>query len=46
MSRGGTLKDKTHCVVTLILVLGQPISDVVVDDTGVVSQSEVSILVL
>ena len=42
----GHFEGQTHRVVTLILVLGQPISDVVVDDTSVVSQSEVSILVL
>ena len=36
----------THRVVALILVLGQPVSDVVVDNAGVVSKSKVGVLVL
>ena len=36
----------THRVIALILVFGQPVSDVVVDDTGVVSKSKVGVLVL
>ena len=36
----------THRVVALILVFGQPVSDIVVDDTGVVSESKVGVLVL
>ena len=36
----------TNRVVALILVLSQPVGDVVVDDTGVVSQGKVGVLVL
>ena len=36
----------THRVVALILVLCQPVGDVVVDDAGVVSESKVGVLVL
>ena len=35
-----------HCVVDLILVLRQPVGDVVVDDAGVVRQGKVGVLVL
>merc|ERR1711981_1479558 len=35
-----------HSVVALILVFGQPVSDVVVDDASVVSKSKVGVLVL
>ena len=36
----------THRVIALILVLGQPVSDVVVDNTSVVGKSKVGVLVL
>ena len=36
----------THRVVALILVFGQPVSDIVVDDTSVVSEGKVGVLVL
>ena len=35
-----------HRVVALILVLCQPVGDVVVDDAGVVGESKVGVLVL
>ena len=35
----------THRVIALILVLCQPVGDVVVDDTGVVSKGKVGVLV-
>merc|ERR1719234_635432 len=41
-----TLQKVDHSVVDLILVLSQPVGDVVVDDTGVVSKSKVGVLVL
>ena len=40
------LQKVDHRVVDLILVLCQPVSDVVVDDAGVVSESKVGVLVL
>merc|ERR1719195_1671081 len=42
---GGGLEDLHHGVVDGILVLLQPVSDVVVDNTGVVRNTEVSVLV-
>ena len=36
----------THRVVALILVLCQPVGDVVVDNAGVVGESKVGVLVL
>ena len=36
----------THRVIALILVFGQPVSDIVVDDTSVVSEGKVGVLVL
>merc|ERR1719400_3022114 len=42
---GGRLEDLHHGVVDGILVLLQPVGDVVVDNTGVVRHTEVSVLV-